>query len=76
MKGIPVKVVWGKKLPVGYILLLVMGLGCLPVSAEAQEPGLALAAVWKFKKGDDSRWSSRTLDDQDWKTIRVGRAWD
>ena len=76
MKGISMKVVWGRELPVGYIVLLAMGLGCLPVSAEAQEPGLVLATEWKFKKGDDSRWSSRTLDDQDWNTMRVGKAWD
>jgi cephalosporin-C deacetylase-like acetyl esterase len=76
MKRIPVKVFWGRELPAGYIVLLAMGLGCLPVPAEAQEPRLALAAEWKFKKGDDSRWSSRTLDDQDWNTMRVGKAWD
>ncbi|MEM7235955.1 MAG: acetylxylan esterase, partial [Planctomycetota bacterium] len=50
--------------------------------AQAEKTGartsrkLDLSKGWRFQRGDDSSWSSPTLDDAAWKPIAVGRAWE
>ena len=52
--------------PVAGAPLLVEGLGKGTVALDGQ---------WQFRVGDDSAWSSPTLDDRDWERLRVDRPW-
>lgn len=35
-----------------------------------------ISSGWKFKKGDDMKWTDLKLDDKDWKDIEVNRYWE
>ncbi|MCX7801253.1 MAG: DUF4982 domain-containing protein [Fimbriimonadales bacterium] len=45
--------------------------------AEGVPKGLdVVSGTWRFRKGDDPSWKEPTLDDSDWKTVRLPSHWD
>jgi alpha-galactosidase len=52
-------------------LLLLCVLGFLAVSAQVD-----LSGGWRFHTGDDPSWSGQNFNDQDWKSIEVGKQWE
>ena len=66
-------------------LLAVIATGCggVPDTALAQTPGktakvntLDISKSWKFRTGDDSKWSELTCDDSGWDDIELGKPGD
>lgn len=58
--------------------LLCTAMMLLPGTAKADEWNtiLDLRGQWKFRTGDDPRWSASGTDDQKWETIFVPSAWE
>jgi len=42
----------------------------------AQGQDLNITQGWKFKTGDDAKWSYPNLNDSDWAPIQVGKPWE
>ncbi|HQE95823.1 MAG TPA: hypothetical protein PLV30_03460, partial [Candidatus Marinimicrobia bacterium] len=56
------------------ILLLSLWLSPMLIPIEAAE--LSLKGNWLFQLGDDSTWSSPSLNDSNWLPIRVPDYWE
>lgn len=46
-----------------------------PVSVEEALSGWPLVDDWKFRIGDDPRWSGSQYDDSDWKSVELPHRW-
>ena len=50
--------------------------GWTSASRAVLAPGISLAGEWRFKKGDDAKWSALKVNESDWETVTLPAAWE